>query len=189
MVDLLSLLSVVLVVIVGVPTALLIIGRIIGFFASFKATESRTEKPASDKKGKALIVYEPGATKQTMKVGEEIGDLLLERGYEVTLSGIRSEAARDTSGYDLVLLGTPTYVGRPTGIVKKYVKNLHLASGQSFGIYLIGTKGAPVSGFAPKAFLEAMKKPLEASKTTVKEMEFSGYKPFAHADFVDTLLS
>lgn len=189
MVDLLSLFSIVIFVIVCVPTVLLVLGRAIGFYASFQATETRTEKPASEQKGKALIVYEPGATKQTMKVGEEIGDMLLEKGYEVTLSGIRSGAASDTSGYNIVVLGTPTYVGRPTGVVKKYVKNLHLAESQTFGIYLIGTKGAPAVGFVPKAFLDSMKKPLAANNTTVKEMAFSGYKPFDYTDFVTALIS
>ncbi|OPY26931.1 MAG: hypothetical protein A4E28_02258 [Methanocella sp. PtaU1.Bin125] len=187
--DLLAILSVVLVIVVGVPTTLLIVGRVVGFFASFSATEVRTEKPPSGQKGKALIVYEPGATRQTVRVGEEIGDLLLERGYEVTLSGIRAAAAKSTSGYDLVLVGTPTYVGRPTGAVKKYVKDLRLTAGQTFGIYLVGTKGAPTAGFVPKAFLDAMKKPLEASNTVVKEMEFSGVKPFDHSNFVETLLA
>jgi menaquinone-dependent protoporphyrinogen IX oxidase len=189
MVDLLALFSVVIFVIIGIPTAILIVGRVIGYFACYSATESQTEKPESDQKGKALIVYEPGATKQAQKVGAEIGDLLLERGYEVTLTGIMSETAKNTSGYDLVLLGTPTYVGRPTGVVKKYVKNLHLASDQTFGIYLIGTKGAPMPGFVPKAFLNAMKKPLEESETTVKEMAFSGYGQFDYPDFVATLCS
>ncbi len=189
MVDLLALFSVIIVVIICLPTLLLVIGRLIGFYTYYKATESRTEKPTSDQKGKALIVYEPGATKQTKKAGEEIGDLLLEQGYEVTLAGIKSDEARDTSGYNLVLLGTPTYVGRPTGMVKKYVKNLHLTSGQTFGIYLIGTKGAPAVGFAPKAYLDAMKKPLEASNTTVKEMAFAGYGAFDYPGFVSTLCS
>lgn len=189
MVDLLALFSIVIAVIIGVPTALLILGRVIGFLAYFNATEAVTEKPKTEQKGKALIVYEPGATKHTKKIGEEFGDLLLEQGYEVTLAGIKSEAAKDTSGYNLVVLGTPTYVGRPTGVVKKYVKNLHIASSQTFGIYLIGTKGAPMVGFAPKVFLDSMKKPLAESDTTVKEMAFIGYRPFDYSDFVSTLLS
>jgi hypothetical protein len=189
MVDLLSLISTVLVVIVGVPTALLAIGWIIGYIASYSATGAVTEKPASAAKGKALIVYEPGATKQTKKAGEEIGDLLLEKGYEVTLAGIRSEAARDTTGYNLLLIGTPTYVGRPTGLVKKYVKNLRLASGQVFGMYLIGTKGAPSVGLVPKVFLEAMKKPLDESGIKVREMAFIGYKEFDYPEFVARLVA
>ncbi len=86
-----------------------------------------------------------------------------------------------------MVLGTPTYAGRPTGMVKKYVKNLHLTGGQTFGIYLIGTKGAPAVGFVPKAFLKAMEKPLEESATTVREMAFSGYGPFDYPGFVSTL--
>jgi menaquinone-dependent protoporphyrinogen IX oxidase len=188
-VDLLSLLSYLLIIIIGVPTGLLFIGWIIGYISSFTATGAITEKPASDPVGKALIVYEPGATKQTKKVGEVIGDLLLEKGYEVTLAGIRSEAARDTSGYKLLLLGTPTYIGRPTGLAKKYVKNLRPASGQVFGFYAIGTKGAPAVGLVPKAFLEAMNKALEESGIKAREMAFVGYAEFDYPEFVARLIA
>jgi flavodoxin len=187
MVDLLSLLSAVLVIIIGVPTALLVIGRIIGFISSYSATGAVTEKPASDPKGKALIVYEPGATGQTKKAGEIIGDLLVEKGYEVTLAGVRSKAARDVSGYSLLLVGTPTYVGRPTGPVKKYVKKLQPAGGQTFGMYLIGTKGAPSVGLVPKVFLDAMKKPLDESGIKVREMAFAGFAAFDYPEFVSRL--
>ena len=189
MVDLLSLISTVLIVVIGVPTALLAIGWIIGFIASYSATGAITEKPTSDPKGKALIVYEPGATKQTKKAGEVIGDLLLEKGYEVTLAGIRSEAARDISGYNLLLVGTPTYLGRPTGQVRKYVKNLRPASGQVFGFYAIGTKGAPSVGLVPKVFLEALKKPLEESGIKAREMAFIGYAEFDYPEFVARLVA
>jgi menaquinone-dependent protoporphyrinogen IX oxidase len=189
MVDLLSLISYVLVIIIGVPTVLLAIGWIIGFIASFSATGAITEKQTSDPKGKALIVYEPGATKQTIKSVEEVGDLLLEKGYVVTLAGIRSEAARDTSGYNLLLIGTPTYLGRPTGLVRKYVKNIRPASGQVFGFYAIGTKGAPAVGLVPKVFLEAMKKPMEDSGIKAREMAFIGYKEFDYPEFVARLVA
>jgi menaquinone-dependent protoporphyrinogen IX oxidase len=189
MVDLLALLSTVLIIIIGVPTALLAIGWIVGFIASFSATGALTEKPASGPKGKALIVYEPGATKQAKKVGEVIGDMLLEKGYEVTLAGIRSEAARDTSGYNLLLLGTPTYLGRPTGLAKKYVKKLRPVGGQVFGFYAIGTKGAPAVGLVPKVFLEALKKPLEESGIKAREMAFIGYGEFDYPEFVARLVA
>lgn len=187
MVDLLSIFSII-VIVIALPTVLILAGRFIAIFTSLRETGSETQKPDKEIKGKAMIVYEPGATKLTRKIGEELGDLLLERGYEVTLAGIRSEAAKDTKGYNLLILGTPTYIGRPTGFFKKYVKDLHQEGDQIIGIYLGGTKGAPAVGFVPKSFLDTMKKPFEASAIRVREMAFIGYKGFDYAAFVSVLL-
>ncbi len=191
MVDTLSLLSAALIVIVGIPTVLLVAGKIISLIVSFSAREVITLSPEGERQGKALIVYEPGATGLTKKVGEHIAGELLRKGYEVKAAGLRAPDAKDTAGYDILLYGTPTYLGRPTGAYKKLVKKLRPSGGQVFGFFATGTKGAPSVGLVPKAFLDGMKKPLEESGIRAREMIFVGYgyEQFDYAEFVARLMA
>jgi flavodoxin len=189
MVDMQILLSVVLFVVIGVPTIFLILGKIISLIASFSATDSLTLAPESERKGKALVVYEPGATGLTKKAAESIGVEFQHRGFEVMIAGIRSPEAKKTTGYGVLAYGTPTYLGRPTGVYKKLVKTLRPADGQVFGFFLTGTRGAPAVGFVPKAFLESMKKPFEESGIKAREMAFIGYGEFDYPEFVARLVA
>jgi flavodoxin len=176
MVDLQILLSTVLLIVIGVPTAILIVGKIISLILSLFANDVDTLEPQGARKGRALIVYEPGATGLTKKVGEYIAGELLRQGYEVKAAGLRAKEARETAGYDILVYGTPTYVGRPTGAFKKLVKSLRPSGSQVFGFFVTGTRGAPSVGLVPKVFLEKMKKPLDESGIKAREMIFVGYQ-------------
>jgi menaquinone-dependent protoporphyrinogen IX oxidase len=191
MVDILSLLSAALLIIVGIPTTILIVGKIISLIVSLFAREVDTLEPEGKRKGRALIVYEPGATGLTKKVGEHIAGELLRHGYEVKAAGLRAPEAKETAGYDILVYGTPTYIGRPTGAFKKLVKKLRPASGQVFGFFATGTRGAPSVGFVPKVFLDGMKKPLEESGIQAREMIFVGYRyeEFNYGEFVARLMA
>lgn len=188
MVDWLEVFTYLLFIVIGIPTALLVLGRVIGFFTCFGATKTVTLKPEGAPRGKVLVVYEPGAVGLTQRAAEEIGREFLGRGFEVNVSGIRSPEAKDTAGYDYLVLGTPTYIGRPTYVFKNYIKKLHQASGQVVGIFLTGPKGAQMVGLVPKVFLKAMQKPLEESGVTYREMAFAGYAPFGWPMFVSMLV-
>lgn len=191
MVDIWSIFSIALIIVVGIPTFFLVVGKIISLILSLFANEVVTLSPEGRRKGKALIVYEPGATGLTKKIGEHIAGELLRHGYEVKAAGLRAPEAKETAGYDILVYGTPTYVGRPTGAFKKLVKNLLPANGQVFGFYASGTKGAPSVGLVPKVFLENMKKPLEESGIKPREMIFVGYnyQEFDYAEFVARLVA
>ncbi|MGE5465390.1 MAG: hypothetical protein ACM3PB_00660 [Betaproteobacteria bacterium] len=189
MVDMQILFSLVLFVIIGIPTILLILGKIISLIVSFSATRSVTLSPELGRKGKALVVYEPGASGLTKKVAESIGSELMGKGFEVKVAGIRSPEARITKGYDILVYGTPSYLGRPTGVYKKLVKNLRPSAGQVFGFFVTGNKGAPSVGLVPKVFLEKMKKPIEESGIKAREMAFVGYGEFDYPEFVARLMA
>jgi menaquinone-dependent protoporphyrinogen IX oxidase len=189
MVDMQILLTVVLFVGVGIPTILLIVGKVISLIVSYFAKETVTLSPEGKPGGKALIVYEPGATGLAKRVAETLGGDLQGRGFEVKVAGIRSPDAKDTAGYNLLIYGTPSYLGRPTGAFKKLVKKLRPASDQVFGFYVTGTKGAPAVGLVPKAFLEGMKKPLEESGIQAREMAFIGIGEFDYPEFVNRLVA
>jgi flavodoxin len=189
MVDMQILLSVILFLIFGVPTIFLLLGKIISLIVSFNAKDIDTFSPEGQRKGKALVVYEPGAVGLTKKVAESIAGELLRQGFEVKAAGIRAPEAKVTAGYDILVYGTPTYLGRPTGAFKKLVKTLRPASGQVFGFFCTGTKGAPSVGLVPKAFLEAMKKPFDESGIKAREMIFVGYNEFDYPEFVARLMA
>ena len=189
MVDMQILFSVVLFIIIGIPTILLVLGKIISLIVSFTAKGSINLSPEGQHKGKALIVYEPGATGLAKKAAEALGREFQRRGFEVKVAGIRSPEAKETAGYDILVYGTPSYLGRPTGAFKKLVKKLRPAAGQVFGFYATGSKGAPAVGLVPKAFLDGLKKPLEESGIKAREMAFIGYGEFDYPEFAARLVA
>ena len=187
--DLLTLFSYVLIVIVLLPTVPIVAGRVIAIFTSFTATRCETLKPEGTPKGKALIVYEPGATPLTKKAAYSMGEALFKQGYEVDVAGIRSPFARNTTGYGVVLIGSPTYLGRVTGPVKKYLKNFHSDNGQIIGLFPTGTRGLTDEGAMPLRIIESMEGPLKENAIDVHAITYIGYKPFDYDRFVSGLVS
>ncbi len=108
-------------VFIGSLLLILIISWLIGVIRS---KSSQIIKPSRETRGKALIVYDPGFTGGTKTAATYMAEDLKSNGYEVTLAGVRSTEAVDTAGYDLLIVGSPTYGAKPTGQVENYLKNL-----------------------------------------------------------------
>ncbi|GAB6055056.1 hypothetical protein HYG87_04160 [Methanobacterium alkalithermotolerans] len=108
-------------VFIGLLIFIMIISWLIGVIRS---KSSHFIKPSGDIRGKALIVYDPGLTGGTRTAAIYMAEELKSNGYEVTLAGVRSAVALNTSGYDLLIVGSPTYGAKPTGPVETYLNNL-----------------------------------------------------------------
>jgi menaquinone-dependent protoporphyrinogen IX oxidase len=54
-------------------------------------------------------------------VATKIGYNLQDKGYNVVLAGIKSSAAADISGYDLIIVGGPLYADTPAKTVQDYL--------------------------------------------------------------------
>jgi flavodoxin/ferredoxin len=88
---------------------------------------------------KSLIVYfsQSGTTAQ---VAESIATGLSREGYQVDLCNIKEKQPPDTSGYDLLGIGSPVYFFRPPFIITDYLKSLPDLGGlQAFTFILHGT--------------------------------------------------
>ena len=72
---------------------------------------------------KALVAYD---TKfgNTQHVAELIAEGLQEAGVEVFVQHMNSVDFDDVDGYDVILMGSPNHIRRPTGTFNKFVKKL-----------------------------------------------------------------
>ena len=137
MIAILAVVVVVLVLIVGMVAS----GAIIcGDLMSYTATGAETMSPVGAVTGNALVVYQPGVTGAARTEASEIASDLKAEGYNVTLAGIRSAAAANTSGYDIVIVGGPVYFGTVSSSTAAYLKGLTLQQDARLGVF--GTTGS-----------------------------------------------
>jgi flavodoxin len=108
---------------------------------SYTGPGSKTLSPAGKSVGKALVVFNPGVSGEARKAAEIIAGDLQSKGYTVNLAGIKSPAAADVSGYDVVIAGGPMYFGRVSNSVDGYLNGLKPQNGVKLGVF--GTTGAP----------------------------------------------
>ena len=100
-----------------------------------RSKESKINKPEGAVTGKALIVYDAGFTGGTKTAASYFAEDLKSKGYEVKLAGVRSDDALNTAGYDVLIIGSPTYRGKPTKPIESYLKGLKPAENTAIGIY------------------------------------------------------
>ena len=84
--------------------------------------------PAGDK-GRALVIYHPGLSDFQYKVTIAFAEGLVSNGWRVEVTTASSSAPTNLSGYDLLVLGSPTYGGKPAPSIERYltrVGNLEL---------------------------------------------------------------
>lgn len=113
-------------------------GLVIFDLVSYTATGSETLSSAGVPAGSALVVYDPGLTGTARSAATEIAGDLRAKGYTVQLAGVRSSAAANTTGYDVIVVGGPTYAGNLSSSAKAYLGNLHPAAGTTVGVFATG---------------------------------------------------
>jgi len=128
---------IVLIAAIGIVTGVLFCGDVM----SYTDTGSQTLSPSGAFAGNALVVYNPGLSGAAKSAAREIADDLQAKGYTVTLGGIKSQAAANTSGYDVVIAGGPLYFGRVSNSVDSYLKALKPQKNVAVGVF--GTTGSP----------------------------------------------
>jgi Flavodoxin len=120
-----------LIVVAGIAAGVLFCGDIM----SYMATGSTTLSPSGTSAGKALVVYNPGITGEARSAAEKIAGDFQAKGYTVTLAGIKSSAAADTSGYDVIVAGGPMYFGRVSNSVDAYLNGLKPGKDTEVGVF------------------------------------------------------
>jgi flavodoxin len=147
---------------IAMITGSVIILAIIALFATMSfvifdimgntATSSEILKPAGLATGKALVVYNPGITGNSKDVASKIASALQSKGYEVMLSGVKSQAAADPSGYDVIIVGGPIYAGNASSTIKSYLESLSLSDNTKIAVFATGS--AKVNMNDPKALMK-----------------------------------
>ena len=128
-----------LIVVVVVLLIIVSMGFVFLDAMSYTATGSETLSPAGNVTGNALVVYDPGITGFAKDVATKIAGDLQSKGYTVTLAGVRSSAAANVSGYDVIVAGGPTYAGNVSSSIKSYMHDLKPAPDTRIGIYWTGS--------------------------------------------------
>jgi len=121
--------SVVKIVLIIVVVVLIIVGVGAGSFYYFlrrwdseQPSKKDTLKPEVSKAvGRALIIYHPGATAYTEEAACAIGKALQAKGWEVHLDRANSKAISDLSDFNLLCVGSPTYMASPRPPIVNYI--------------------------------------------------------------------
>lgn len=79
---------------------------------------------AGGRGGTALVVYHPGLSGYVPGVMGAFVDGLVAEGWRVERTTASARAPVDLTGYDLLVLGTPTYWWRPSWPVRRYVERV-----------------------------------------------------------------
>ncbi len=111
---------------------------VIGDVAGNMATDTRP-LPNGEATGKALIVYDPGLSGGAKDVATKIGYLLQDSGYDVLLAGVKSSAANNLTGYDVVIVGGPIYAGKAASTVQSYLNSFNPHELTKVGIFGYGS--------------------------------------------------
>lgn len=102
------------------------------------ATGSEKLTPDGTVTGKALVVYDPGVSGTAKDAATKIANDLKTDGYEVVLAGVRSGAAANVSGYDIIVAGGPVYSGKVASSVYSYLEGLKAPDQARIGAFATG---------------------------------------------------
>ena len=105
---------------------------------SMTAGGSETLNPAGNVTGHALVVYNPGILGGAKGAADQIAGDLKADGYVVTLAGVKSAAAANVSGYDVIVVGGPIYAGKQSSSIQSYMKSLIVPGNVKLGMFATG---------------------------------------------------
>jgi flavorubredoxin len=80
--------------------------------------------------GTALVVYHPGKSDFHNRVTSGFVEGLVSNGWRVEITTASTQAPTDLSGYDLLVLGGPTYWFTPNRPIRRYLSRLGDLGGQ-----------------------------------------------------------
>lgn len=137
-------------------------GAVLWGYSYLNGSGSTTLNSTGNVTGKALVVYDPGFSGAPKTVATNMAEDLKSKGYTVTLAGINSKDAGNVSGYDVLIVGGPTYAGNASSSVKSYLNNLNIDSNMTIGVFSVG------SGADDQDSNIAMQRTLQDKGITVK---------------------
>jgi hypothetical protein len=158
--------------------------------AAYTGTGVETLTPAGNPMGTALVLYDPGLSGASTKVAQQVATDLQNKNLTVTLAGIKSSVAANTTGYDVIVIGGPIYAGVPTASVMASLSNLQHDPHTVVGVFGSG-QGAttPEDVAAIKDGVPALQSGGALSKAVVVKIGETEDINARAMDFVNQLLS
>jgi flavorubredoxin len=121
--------------------------------------------------GTALVVYQKGLRDFQPKVAFAFAEGLVSEGWRVEATTVSSRAPTDISGYDLLVIGWPTYWFNPSLPVRRYLRRIGDLKGKNT-VIICTAAGAPVDS------CRKMKALVQAAKgTIVKTLTLFSMRP------------
>lgn len=175
--------------IIGIMVVILIILTLIaGLIRISRIKSSKTIEPEGNILGKALIVYDPGLTGGTKTAGFNIADELKSKGYEVKLVGVKSQESLELAGYDILIIGSPTYGGKPTDPVESYLNDLKPTENIIAGVYTLAGGSAENSKVIITQILKEKSVPVKVSANYDRSGTSAPSDKNLYSQFVSELL-
>ena len=125
----------------GIIIIALIITGAMGFILygmSYTATGSKILNPTGTTVGNALVVYNPGISGTAKNVHTVFANDLQAKGYKVNIAGIKSATVTNTSNYNIIIIGGPTYGASISKSVVSYLSTLKPPEGAKIGVFTTG---------------------------------------------------
>lgn len=101
--------------------------------------------PNGEPTGQAIVIYNPGLTGKAKDVATRIGYDLQDKGYNVVLAGVKSTAAQNLTGYDLVIVGGPIYMGKASSSIQAYLGSFNPPTNSVIGAFGYGSVASNAS--------------------------------------------
>lgn len=117
---------------------MVVAGVVLWSYSYLNGAGSTTLNSTGNVTKKALVVYDPGFSGAPKTVANSLAEDLKSKGYTVTLAGINSKDAGNVSGYNVLIVGGPTYAGNASSSVKSYLNNLNVDSNTTIGVFSVG---------------------------------------------------
>ncbi|MCX7843040.1 MAG: flavodoxin [Clostridia bacterium] len=135
-------------------------------------------KSTEKKPKKALIVYQPAVSDITYKMAQKIAKGLNDGGYEVILNCPGEHLPNNTSGFSVVVFGSPSYGGKPLTVLTDYMSRINDFSSSRIVLFSTGANPKTTEIDLMESFLKD-RKPVKKIKFPVgegKENENTAYK-------------
>jgi flavorubredoxin len=138
-------------IILGVIILIFVVVWIIGHSGS---SDSEILKPDGAITGKALVVYDPGLSGGTKTAATYMAEDLTTKGYEVKLASVKSGNLSDLSGYNFLIVGSPTYGAKPTEPITSYLNSLENQNNITAGVFALSAGDKQDAEIVMKGILE-----------------------------------
>ncbi len=107
--------------------------------SAYVSAGSQTLSPSGTSLGNALVVYDAGLSGAAKSVADKVASELQDKGYAVTLAGVKSSNAANVAGKKILVAGGPVYAGGLTSSIKDFLNSLMPDSGAKIGVFGSGS--------------------------------------------------
>lgn len=83
---------------------------------------SPDEKIVGSGEKRALLLYQPSNGKHNLPLAKALAELLAQRGYTVTVNYPSEQLTYDPAQYDLLVYGSPVYMGETSKALRNYIQ-------------------------------------------------------------------